>query len=615
MSTNKISGTMLKDNLLRDGVDLSFDGNLLYLDVANGRIGINTNAPAVELEVAGSLIAGDMQIVGNQILVGNPAGLVINSGLADVSVEMSKITNCEDPDDPTDVVNLRTLQDEIGNVSTNSIGQGTSSVTVLDNGVFASIEFDVKGTNVANVSDNNFQILTPLSVSDSVSGTEGQFGNITLIGNELSTSTGNLVIDSLTSIVEINASTIIQNTSPYEVVFTNALGEIITSSAFAFDGSLLTLTGDADITGAVTVTGSADIDGINIDGNTITSDASLDLTTTADGDITLNPGDGVVVINATSALQIPVGVQGERPATPAAGMIRFNTLIGEAEIYDGVEWSGFTADFVEFTVETFNGDGINDTFTLTTDPVSASSMLVDINGVVQKPLVAYTLNTVTNEITLTDIPEIGDVITVRQLANITDVRSVADEIGTTRFACESGEAKVIVDNIEQLVFDGTTADISTTLRPISDLAHNLGDGTHRFNNLHVNLINGNPADVAENFVSDYPYEPGTVVILGGNEEVTACTSFADTAVAGVVSTEPAYLLNSYAKNAVPVGLVGRVPCKVVGPIRRGELLVTSAIAGHATSAGLNVNPGTIIGKAMESFTGDRGVIMVLLALS
>ena len=606
---------MLKDDLIRDGVNLSFDGNLLYLDVVNSRIGINSSTPSVELEVNGSLIAGDMQIVDNQILVSNPAGLVIDSNLSDVSVEASKIVNCEDPTDPMDVVNLRTLQAAVGTVSTNSISQGDSSVTVLDTGSSAVVAFDLNSINVANVYDNNVEILTTLTVFSSITGSDGGFGNVTIAGNEVSTTAGNLELNSFTDVVQINADTIIQGTSPYEVVFTNAANEIVTSTSLAFDGATLTLTGDADITGAVTVTGSADIDGFNIDGNTITSDASIDLTTTADGNITLNPGDGVVVINSTSALQIPAGVQGERPAVPAAGMIRFNTLIGEAEIYDGVEWSGFTADFVEFTVETFNGDGVNDTFTLTTDPISASSMLVDINGVVQKPLVAYTLNTVLNEITFADIPDLGDVITVRQLANITDVRSVADEIGTTRFACESGEAKVIVGNVDQLVFDGTTADITTTLRPAADLGQNLGDGSHRFNNLHVNLINGNPADVAENFVSDKPYEPGTVVVLGGTAEVTACTSFAETAVAGIVSTEPAYLLNSYAKNAVPVGLVGRVPCKVVGPVRRGELLVTSAVEGHATSAGLNVRPGTLVGKAMESFTGETGVIMVLLALS
>jgi hypothetical protein len=130
------------------------------------------------------------------------------------------------------------------------------------------------------------------------------------------------------------------------------------------------------------------------------------------------------------------------------------------------------------------------------------------------------------------------------------------------------------------------------------------------------LINGSPADVAENFTSDEQYEPGTVVVLGGSAEVTQCRKYRDTAVAGIVSTEPAYLLNSYAENAVPVGLVGRVPCKIVGPVSRGQLLTTSSTPGHACAVREgDLRYGTIIGKAMEDFSGDIGVITVLIALS
>ena len=54
MAVGRISGPLLKDNLLRNGVNLAFETSLLYLDVVNSRIGINTTAPAYDLDVNGT---------------------------------------------------------------------------------------------------------------------------------------------------------------------------------------------------------------------------------------------------------------------------------------------------------------------------------------------------------------------------------------------------------------------------------------------------------------------------------------------------------------------------------------------------------------------------------
>jgi hypothetical protein len=107
------------------------------------------------------------------------------------------------------------------------------------------------------------------------------------------------------------------------------------------------------------------------------------------------------------------------------------------------------------------------------------------------------------------------------------------------------------------------------------------------------------ADLAEKYTSDYNYEPGTVVIFGGPKEVTVSTMNDDTRVAGIVSTDPAYLMNS-ASDGVAVALVGKVPCKVHGYIEKGDLLTTSAThSGYAKKAH-NPKVGSIIGKALES---------------
>ena len=118
--------------------------------------------------------------------------------------------------------------------------------------------------------------------------------------------------------------------------------------------------------------------------------------------------------------------------------------------------------------------------------------------------------------------------------------------------------------------------------------------------------------MAENYVADAEYEPGTVLEFGGDFEVTIAEWDGSPRVAGVVSTNPAYLMNSHldAEHVASVALVGRVPCKVRGPVRKGDLMV-SAGQGRARS---NMNPGvgTVIGKALENFDGDEGVIEVVI---
>tara|TARA_Y100000114_G_scaffold35323_1_gene30874 strand:- start:11246 stop:13606 length:2361 start_codon:yes stop_codon:yes gene_type:complete len=123
------------------------------------------------------------------------------------------------------------------------------------------------------------------------------------------------------------------------------------------------------------------------------------------------------------------------------------------------------------------------------------------------------------------------------------------------------------------------------------------------------------ADLAERYTSDQQYEPGTVVELGGEQEVTQTTRPTSCTIAGVVSTNPAYLMNKDLENAVDVALIGRVPCKVVGPVRKGEFLVSSRTPGHAEAhKDLHGPPaGSAIGKAIESKETDGpGVIEVLV---
>jgi hypothetical protein len=122
------------------------------------------------------------------------------------------------------------------------------------------------------------------------------------------------------------------------------------------------------------------------------------------------------------------------------------------------------------------------------------------------------------------------------------------------------------------------------------------------------------ADLAERYEADAVYEAGTVLVIGGEKEVTITAIYADTRVAGIVSKNPAYMMNSEAgtdETHPYIALKGRVPCKVIGPIKKGDLLVTSAHPGYAC-VGQSVSSGAVIGKALENKSEGFGVIEVLV---
>lgn len=132
--------------------------------------------------------------------------------------------------------------------------------------------------------------------------------------------------------------------------------------------------------------------------------------------------------------------------------------------------------------------------------------------------------------------------------------------------------------------------------------------------LNVTASSALYADIAERYEADAIYEPGTVLMIGGEKEVTLARFAATTAVAGIVSTKPAYMLNSEAgtdETHPYIALKGRVPCKVCGPVKKGDLLVSSGYKpGYATKKQDHDSSDAVIGKALQDFAGPFGVIEV-----
>ena len=110
----------------------------------------------------------------------------------------------------------------------------------------------------------------------------------------------------------------------------------------------------------------------------------------------------------------------------------------------------------------------------------------------------------------------------------------------------------------------------------------------------------NGADLAENYEADKAYTTGTVLMFGGTAEVTVAGADT-TAVAGVVSADPAQLMNGAltGSNVVAVALRGRVPCNVIGPVAKGDLLVSAGF-GYARTNN-SAAAGQIVGRALMDF--------------
>jgi len=143
---------------------------------------------------------------------------------------------------------------------------------------------------------------------------------------------------------------------------------------------------------------------------------------------------------------------------------------------------------------------------------------------------------------------------------------------------------------------------------------NIGSTSLYFNTIFGKATTAQYADLAENYLGDAVYTPGTVLDFDGAQEVTLSTHDSSKRVAGVVSTSPAHLMNSTLNGAhvTAVALAGRVPTQVTGTIAKGDLMV-SAGNGRAR-AEANPAVGTVIGKALENFDGGEGTIEIVISM-
>ena len=176
---------------------------------------------------------------------------------------------------------------------------------------------------------------------------------------------------------------------------------------------------------------------------------------------------------------------------------------------------------------------------------------------------------------------------------------------------------ISANNIISSTDTDTITDITGNIVPATDNTYNLGSTTHKYSNVYSHAIVATYADLAERYATDVPYEAGTVVVFGGEAEITTTTEAKDVSVAGVISTNPALKLNADAGNSQThpyVALRGRVPCNFVGPVSKGDLIVTADNEpGYAQSIGKNDAGRSVFAKSLETdLTEGKKLIEVVI---
>jgi hypothetical protein len=206
-------------------------------------------------------------------------------------------------------------------------------------------------------------------------------------------------------------------------------------------------------------------------------------------------------------------------------------------------------------------------------------------------------------------------VAVTKFTNGTSEGNVGEAGGNINFNV-AGTSNVAVFTTTGGVFTGLTTPSIT--KSGTNAVGNIGSSANYFNRVFATATTALYADVAERFASDEVMEPGTVVELGGTKEITRATNDLSEQVFGVISTNPAFMMNGGAgedDTHPAVAMTGRVPVKVVGRIRKGDRLVS---AGNGVARAAQLGEATafnVIGRSLvDKLTSESGTIEAIVTI-
>ena len=473
MAIGRITGPMLFSNLDRQGVDLAIDGNLIYADVVNRRVGISTSTPGYALDVPGNVRLANITITGNTITsntgkinLGSINNVVITGGsntdiiytdgagnlnFADLSTfaDFGELVANINAANAAIVTANNAVVSYVNTLNTEMVANvtATNAAIVTANNAVVSYVNTQDAALSANINAANAAIITANSATVSYVNTlnSEMVANITATNAAIVTANVNLkaYVDSqdsalVANITAANAAIVTANSAV--VSYVNTLNSAMSANVQAANAAIVTANTslknyvDDKLSGtsysniyqqnssvSVFDTGVGNVV-VNIDGSNIAyfSQNSFTVSSLTLSNNSIVSQSNVVNFPGTGAITLPLGDSSNRP-TGATGEIRYNTDFGTPEYYDGVSWLPVNNTVTD---QSFSGDGSNVTYTLDQD-ANESGILVSINGTLQQPSVAYTVTG--NQITFAEIPLITDVIDIRFLGGLISVNNTLSD--------------------------------------------------------------------------------------------------------------------------------------------------------------------------------------------
>jgi hypothetical protein len=546
---------------------------------------LELTAPALTLTGA-TTNTGSFTVNGNTVLNGN---VTITGTQATVNAAQ---LNVEDP-----VVILNSGEAGMGVTSGTSgiqFARGQlGSYQLVFKEADQSLQFGPVGSTIAMadkpwatttfVANNSTATLTSLTTSGVVSiGTDLTVsGNLTVSGTTTTINATTLdVADINITIAKNAANATAANGAGLTIAGANATmlyGSV--ADNFVFNKSVSATSFVGPLTGAVTgnLTG-------NVTGNLI-GNVTGDVTGNVTGNLT-GTADKVVLTSSATTGSYPIN-------WTTSGLLYYTPSIT------------ITPNTSTITATTFAGTATNSA-ALNTYTNSASAGVA--NRIVQADASGYIYNTYFNS---SDNSAASGVTGVMVKVGDNNLRTgtaaaVATFLSgqTMNIVGSATTAGTITNQANSATITATSANTANTI-VLRDASGNFSAGT-----ITATATQATFADLAENYTADAEYEVGTVLEFGGDAEVTLATD-GTRKLAGVVSTNPAYLMNSTLEGTkAAVALQGRVPCKVVGTVAKGDMLV--AAGNGCARAEADPKLGQVIGKSLENFSGGEGVIEVVV---
>jgi hypothetical protein len=523
----------------------------------------------------------------------------------------------------TRVANLNVAQAGVSdNVTITTLSTGTYYPTFV-NAVTGNLAEGANATYVANIANGSFAATTFVGA---LSGAATTAGTVTTAAQPNITSVGTL--SSLGVSGAVTASTLVSNvatgTAPLTVTSTTRVANLNVSYANVSDFITVTTqtSGNAYLLLANALTGN-----ISETANAVfvanASNGALYATTfigalsgaaTTAGTVTTNAQPNITSVGTLSALSVTGNV--------SAGNINGANLIAASYLNGNLAWSYITGE-----PTTLSGygitDGVANTRTITAGTgISGGGNLSADRTITNTGVLSITAGTgisrdsANGNVTVTNTGVVslaasGSGLSVNASNGAVTATLASTTLATANTVVYRDAAASFTANVVNMTTGAASLSIQTPLLTTGSNA-TAGTITGNWSLSAGSQLRATYADLAEYYVGDAKYDPGTVMMFGGSEEVTVSDSFATRKVAGIVSTSPAYIMNNaLSKTGVCLALVGRVPCKVYGTINKGDLMVAGEWPGTATSWTSDEQPpaGSILGKAIEAY--DNPVVGVI----